>query len=194
MWRTDEELMLAFANGDELAFENLYYRYEKPILNFINRILMNSTEAETYCQETFFRVVRAKNKYEPKASFKTWIYQIALNLCRDRKRRMRHRSHLSLDSQAPLHADENLSLRDTVRDSSVNIEKQMEKHIMHGFVKKALAGLSPDEHFVITMKEYQGLKLVEISQIMNCPLGTIKSHCHRAHKKLAKALALYMEE
>ena len=45
MWQSDEELMLAFANGDELAFESLYYRYEKPILNFINRMLMNQTEA-----------------------------------------------------------------------------------------------------------------------------------------------------
>jgi len=99
MWRSDEELMLAFANGDELAFESLYYRYEKPILNFINRILMNQTEAETCCQDTFFRVFRAKKRYEAKAPFKTWIYQIALNLCRDRMRRRKRRSHLSLSGQ-----------------------------------------------------------------------------------------------
>jgi RNA polymerase sigma-70 factor (ECF subfamily) len=186
--------MLAYVNGDEIAFENLYYRYEKPILNFINRMLMNSTEAETHCQETFFRVVRAKNRYEPTAPFKTWIYQIALNLCRDRMRRMKHRSHLSLNGHASFQTDENVSLRDTVSDSSANIEKQMEKHEMQGFVKKALAGLSQDEHFVVTMKEYQGLKLSEIAGVMNCPVGTVKSHSHRAHQKLAKILAKYMGE
>ncbi len=186
--------MLAYVKGDEIAFESLYHRYEKPILNFINRMLMNSTEAETYCQETFFRVVRAKNRYEPTAPFKTWIYQIALNLCRDRMRRMKHRSHLSLDGQASFQTDENISLRDTVSDSSANIEKQMEKHEIQSLVKRAFAGLSQDEQFVVTMKEYQGLKLSEIAAIMKCPVGTVKSHSHRAHKKLANILAKYMGE
>jgi len=184
--------MLAYVNGDELAFERLYIRYEKPILNFINRMLMDFTEAETYCQETFFRVVSAKNRYKPTAPFKNWIYQIALNLCRDRMRRRKHRSHLSLDGQASFQTDKNVSLGDTVSDSSANIEKHMENQEMQGFVKKALAGLSQDEHFVVTMKEYQGLKLSEIADIMNCPVGTIKSHSHRGHQKLAKILAKYM--
>lgn len=186
--------MLDFINGDEAAFESLYYKYEKPILNFINRMVMNSTEAETLCQETFFRVVRAKKSYEPTAPFKTWLYQIALNLCRDRMRRMKHRSHLSLDGQASLHTDENVSLGDTVSDPSTSIEKQMEKQQMLGFIKKAITSLSQDEHFVVTMKEYQGLILSEIAGIMDCPLGTVKSHCHRAHKKLAKMLAKYLVE
>jgi RNA polymerase sigma-70 factor (ECF subfamily) len=192
MWRTDEELMLAYAHGDELAFETLYYRYEKPILNFINRILMNSVEAETCCQETFFRVIRAKKTYEVQAPFKTWIYKIALNLCRDRLRRKKHRSHLSLSGRASRQTEELVTLGDTISDAATDVEKQLEHQEMVGFIKEALLGLSQEEHLVVTMKEYQELKLSEIADILDCPLGTVKSHCHRAFKKLTKSMAKYL--
>lgn len=99
MGRSDEELMLSYRGGDEAAFEMLYRRHEKPLLNFFYRVVMNAVEAENLCQETFFRIVRARKKYEATAKFKTWLFQIALNLCRDRLRRMKHRSHISLNTK-----------------------------------------------------------------------------------------------
>lgn len=187
-------MMLAYKHGDEMAFEALYFRYEKPILNFIYRMVMNVTDAENLCQETFFRLIRARKKYEHTARFKTWFYQIALNLCRDRSRRMKHRSHLSLDGKASSHADENVSLKDIVSDPSANFEGHLETEELGNLIQKAIGALSEDEHFVVTMKEYQELKLSEIADIMDCPVGTVKSHNHRAHKKLAQILAPYIGE
>ena len=192
MGRSDEELMLSYGGGDEAAFEMLYRRYEKPLLNFMYRVVMNAVDAENLCQETFFRVVRSKKKYEATAKFKTWLFQIALNLCRDRLRRMKHRSHLSLNTQASSQNDGDIELQDLISDPSSDLEKHMETNELEALVQGAITCLPEEEHFVVVLKEYQGIRFSEIAHIMNCPIGTVKSLNHRAHKKLRKILAKYI--
>jgi len=192
MWRSDEELMLGYRDGDEDAFEMLYCRYEKPLLDFIYRMIMNAVDAESLCQETFFRIVRAKRKYEATAQFKTWLFQIALNLCRDRLRRMKHRSHLSLNAPAQSQNDGDVELQELISDPSSDLEKHVEKDELEALVQGAIASLPEDERLVVILKEYQELKLSEIADIMNCPIGTLKSLNYRAHEKLKKILAKYI--
>lgn len=192
MGRSDEELMLSYRGGDEAAFEMLYRRHEKPLLNFFYRVVMNAVEAENLCQETFFRIVRAKKKYEATAKFKTWLFQIALNLCRDRLRRMKHRSHISLNTQASSQYDGDIELHELISDPSSDLEKHMETEELGALVQGAITSLPEDEHLVVVLKEYQGTKFSEIANIMNCPIGTVKSLNHRAHKKLRKILAKYI--
>jgi len=192
MGRSDEELMLSYRGGDEAAFEMLYRRHEKPLLNFFYRVVMNAVEAENLCQETFFRIVRAKKKYETTAKFKTWLFQIALNLCRDRLRRMKHRSHLSLNTQVSSQNDGDIELQDLISDPSSDLEKHMETEELGALVQGAIMSLPEDEHLVVVLKEYQGTKFSEIANIMNCPIGTVKSLNYRAHRKLRKILAKYI--
>lgn len=192
MGRSDEELMLSYRGGDEAAFEMLHRRHEKHLLNFFYRVVMNAVEAENLCQETFFRIVRAKKKYEATAKFKTWLFQIALNLCRDRLRRMKHRSHISLNTQASSQNDADIELHELISDPSSDLEKHMETEELGALVQGAITSLPEDEHLVVVLKEYQGTKFSEIANIMNCPIGTIKSLNHRAHKKLRKILAKYI--
>jgi RNA polymerase sigma-70 factor (ECF subfamily) len=176
---TDETLMQQFRDGNKDAFEVLYRRYEKPVLDFIYRMVMDAAEAESLCQEAFFRVVKSRKRYRPTAQFKTWIFQIALNLCRDRLRRLRHRSHLSLNTPVRDHSDEGIEIQDLISDPD----------------QDAVAGLESlpqDEHLVVVMKEYQGMPYSEIAEIMNCPIGTLKSHNYRAHQKLKKILSKYL--
>jgi len=192
MGRSDEELMLSYRGGDEAAFEMLYRRHEKPLLNFFYRVVMNAVDAENLCQETFFRIVRAKKKYEATAKFKTWLFQIALNLCRDRLRRMKHRSHISLNAQASSQNDGDIELQELISDPSSDLEKHMETEELGALVQGAITCLPEEEHLVVVLKEYQGTKFSEIANIMNCPIGTVKSLNHRAHKKLRKILAKYI--
>jgi RNA polymerase sigma-70 factor (ECF subfamily) len=192
MGRSDEELMLSYRGGDEAAFEMLYRRHEKPLLNFFYRVVMNAVDAENLCQETFFRIVRAKKKYEATAKFKTWLFQIALNLCRDRLRRMKHRSHISLNAQASSQNDGDIELQELISDPSSDLEKQIETEELGALVQGAITCLPEEEHLVVVLKEYQGTKFSEIANIMNCPIGTVKSLNHRAHKKLRKILAKYV--
>lgn len=193
-WRTDEELMLRYRNGDAAAFETLYRRYEKPLFDFIYRFAPDSTDAESLFQEAFFRLVRAKKNYQATAQFKTWLFQIAMNLCRDRARRMKHRGHISLSSPSSSQDDSHGEIQDLVSDPSLAVDKSVEAGQLESAVKGAVASLPEDERLVVVMKEYQGLKYSEIAEITNRPIGTLKSINHRAHERLRSALAPYLGE
>lgn len=193
-WRTDEELMLRYRDGDAAAFETLYRRYEKPLFDFIYRLVPDSTDTESLFQETFFRVVRAKRKYRVTAQFKTWLFQIAVNLCRDRARRMKHRSHISLNSPLTSQDGCRAELQDLVSDQSPAVDKSAEASELETAVKGAVGSLPEDEQLIVVLKEYQGLKYSEIAEITNRPIGTLKSINHRAHERLRSTLARYLGE
>jgi RNA polymerase sigma-70 factor (ECF subfamily) len=193
-WKSDEELMLRYRDGDTGALETLYERYEKPLFDFIYRMVPNPTDTETLFQETFLRVVRARRKYQATARFKTWLFQIAVNLCRDRTRRMKHRSHLSLNSPISSQEGCRAEIQDLVPDPTPGVDKTVEDGELETAVKGAVRSLPEDEYLVVTLKEYQGLKYSEIAEIMNRPIGTLKSINHRAHERLRVALARYLGE
>jgi RNA polymerase sigma-70 factor (ECF subfamily) len=191
---SDEELMLDFRNGDEKAFDLLYRRYEKPLLNFIYRMTMNAEDAENLFQETFMRMVRAKRKYEATALFKTWFYQIAFNLCCDRVRKMKRRPYISLNAPTVINKKRKVELQEHISNPVEDSGKHVQHHEQEDLLKKAIAHLSVDEHFVVILKEYQEFELSEIAEIMDCPVGTVKSHCHRAKTKLKNILSKYMDD
>src|SRR4030066_690441 len=144
-WRTDEELMLRYRDGDAAAFETLYRRYEKPLFDFIHRLVPDSTDAESLFQETFFRVVRAKRKYRAMAQFKTWLFQIAVNLCRDRTRRMKHRGHLSLNSPLATRGESRTEIQDLVPDPAPAVDESVEASELEATVKGAVGALPEDQ-------------------------------------------------
>ena len=191
-WRTDEELMLRYRDGDTAAFEALYRRYEKPLFDFIYRMAPDPTDAESLFQETFFRVVRAKRTYRATAQFKTWLFQISVNLCRDRIRRMKHRDHLSLNSPLAPRGECCAELQDLVSDPSQAVDRSVEAGELEAAVKGAVGSLPEDERLIVVLKEYQGLKYSEIAEITNRPVGTLKSINHRAHERLRNTLAPYL--
>ena len=194
MLRSDEELMLSCRDGDEGAFETLYRRYEKPIFSFIYRMVLSAEDAEDLCQETFLKVVRAKKKYRASAKFKTWLFHIALNLCRDRIRRMKFRSHLSLSSPVFSQGSEEIQLRQSVCDPSSDPTKRAQTDEMNTLVRQAFTKLPEQERTVVILRQYHALKFSEIAEIMNFPLGTAKSLNHRGCEKLMKALSKYVEQ
>ena len=193
MWRSDEELMLSCRDGDRGAFEILYRRYEKPIFSFIYRMVLSAADAEDLCEETFFKVVQARKKYQVSGKFKTWLFRIAMNLCRDRLRRMKFRSHLSLDARVSSQTDEESQMQENVCDASSDPGKQAETDEMTTLVRRAFTVLTEQERIVVVLKEYHALKFAEIADIMNCPIGTVKSLNHRGRQKLMAALSKYVD-
>jgi len=186
--------MLSCRDGDEGAFETLYRRYEKPIFSFIYRMVLSAADAEDLCQETFFKVVRAKKKYRTTAKFKTWLFRIALNLCRDRVRRMKFRSHLSLNSPVFSQGSEEIQLRQSICDPSSDPTQRAQTAEMKTLVRQAFTKLPEQQRTVVILRQYHALKFSEIAEIMNCPLGTAKSLNHRGREKLMKALSKYVEQ
>ena len=80
MTRSDVQLMLGVREGDETSFELLLQRYRTPLVNFLNRMVRDTAQAEDLAQEVFLRVYRARKEYEPSAKFTTWLFRIATNL------------------------------------------------------------------------------------------------------------------
>jgi RNA polymerase sigma-70 factor (ECF subfamily) len=192
MQQTDEVLMQRYRNGEKDAFEILYRRYEKPVLDLIYRMVIDASAAESLCQEAFYRVVKSRKRYKATARFKTWLFQIAINLCRDRMRRMKHRSHLSLNAPIKSINDGGIELQDRISDPAPGAAVNLESQQLESLVKTAIASLPEEEHLVVVMKEYQGMPYSEIAEVMNCPIGTLKSHNYRAHQKLRKILSKYI--
>ena len=190
MWRSDEELMLSCRDGDEGAFEILYRRYEKPVLSFIYRMVTSAADAEDLCQETFLRVIRAKRRYQTNGRFKTWLFRIALNLCRDRIRRMKFRSSSSLDIPVSSRDCEDAEIRQAVVDPLPDPAKRAETEEMRRLLQQAFTKLTEDQRSVVILREYHALKFPEIAEIMKCP---IKSLNYRGHQKLLKILSGHID-
>jgi RNA polymerase sigma-70 factor (ECF subfamily) len=193
-WQTDEELMLRYRDGDTAAFETLYRRYERPLFDFIYRMAPNAADSESLFQETFFRLVRAKGRYRAAAQFRTWLFHIAVNLCRDRARRMKHRTHLSLNDPVFPGSDGREDGQSLVLDPATPVGVSVEAGELEAAVKGAIGALPEDERAVVVLKEYQELTYPEIAEIMGRPVGTLKSIHHRACERLRGALAPYLGE
>jgi len=189
----DEDLMVRYRKGDEDAFKMLYRRYEKPVFSFIFRILMNTVDAEDLCQETFLRLVIKKKKYQESGNLKTWIFRIALNLCRDRLRRKKFRSHRSIDATSRTQNGNIIEFEDALSNPDPDQIDYLEKDEMKVLIQQAFTKLPEKQRTVVILKEYQDLKFSEIAEIMKSPVGTIKSLNHRGHQKLKKILANYID-
>jgi RNA polymerase sigma-70 factor (ECF subfamily) len=177
---TDEELVEAFQSGDVSAFDLLVERWERKIRGAIYRILGSDEDARDLCQEAFLKAFRSLPNFKQQARFSSWLYQIALNLCRDRMRRRKGRKLVSLDDPA---ADHSSLLRQepTARDGVESVE-------MARLVADAVAALPEEQREVIVLKEYQGLTFVEIAEALDLPTSTVKTRLYRGLVQLREAL------
>lgn len=188
---SDEELVSRFCDGNDAAFEVLYRRYEKSLLNFINRVVLDENASEEILQEVLLRVVRHRKRYKHRASFKTWLFRITANLCRDWLRRQKHRGHLSLNASV-ISGNEKLELHETFEGNAPLPDEQVEQEELQALIRYAIATLSVEQRLVVSLKWYEGMKLKEIAELLECPLGTVKSYDYRANKQLRKFLEKYL--
>jgi RNA polymerase sigma-70 factor (ECF subfamily) len=147
----------------------------------IYRIMGSEEEARDLSQETFLRAYRALKAFKGEARFSSWLYQIALNVCRDRMRRKRGRSFVSLDE-----LDEaGQSLPAFTGPSALEIA---ERNDVARAVSAAVAALPEEQREVIVLKEYQGLTFLEIAEILGLPMSTVKTRLYRGLGQLRERL------
>jgi len=175
---TDEVLIARFQQGDNYAFDLLVKRYKDPLMNFVYRFLGNATEAEDVVQETFLRLFKNKHYYKEIAKFSTWIYTIAGNLAKTELRKRKRKKFFSINQH---HADE----RDfELPDTNATPDQATESLITDQIIQDAINRLSPKFKEVIILRDIQGLSYEEISEVIEVPLGTVKSRVNRARLKL----------
>jgi RNA polymerase sigma-70 factor (ECF subfamily) len=180
MGSTDEELVEAFRRGDLSAFDGLVARWERKIRGAVHRILGNEEEARDVCQEAFLKAYRALDSFKSEARFSSWLYQIALNLSRDRLRRRRSRPVVSLDEM-----EEAGAAFATHRPSAHDL---VEAGDLARAVAAAVAALPEEQREVIVLKEYQELTFAEIAEVLGLPPSTVKTRLYRGLSQLRVAL------
>jgi RNA polymerase sigma-70 factor, ECF subfamily len=189
---TDEDLMVAYQQGEVRAFEVLLTKHRKPIFNFILRFVGDKETAEDVLQETFMRVIRGAETYKRQAKFTTWVYTIARNLCVDMSRRRKHRKHASLD--APIGSDDNAgTLLDVVPSADMSSERQTINKQLHAEMQRAIDGLQEDQREVFVLREFMDMPFKEIAEVVGVSENTIKSRMRYALEKLRLELDRYKE-
>jgi RNA polymerase sigma-70 factor, ECF subfamily len=177
----EDELIQRWQDGEAGAFDELYTRHAPAIYRLGWAILQQSQAAEDVVQETFLRAHKARQRFDPsRASFGTWLYQIALNYCRSHLRR----KHL-LTIPWLRHNEETPELPDGRPGPEATALRSEYRRILW----EAVQNLSAPLREVITLHYYMELPAVEIAVMLNCPEGTIYSRLHNARRRLAEALA-----
>ena len=178
---TDEELVAAFQDGDASAFDQLVRRWDRRIHGAIYRVVGADEDARDLCQEAFLKAYRGLGTFKREARFSSWLYQIALNVCRDRIRRRRGKVSVSLDE-----LDDSGDVR--LRASAPSPLELVEARDLSRMVETAMAALTADEREVIVLKEYQGLTFPEIAEALEVPLSTVKTRLYRGLAQLRHRL------
>jgi RNA polymerase sigma-70 factor (ECF subfamily) len=180
---TDEELVARSVRGDAESFNQLILRWERPIYALAYRTIGREEDARDVCQETFLRAFRALPAFRGQAKFSSWLYRIALNLCRDWMRRERRVPVV----QAP----EGVDLMDLAVETepSESIEDLVARKDLAALVEKVMARLPEEQRTAILLKEYHGLTFQEIADVVGCPLSTVKTRLYQGLTVLRRELA-----
>jgi RNA polymerase sigma-70 factor (ECF subfamily) len=178
---SDEELVEAFQAGDTSAFDQLVSRWDRKIQGAIYRIVGSGEDARDLCQEAFLKAYRGLAGFKKEARFSSWLYQIAVNACRDRMRRQRGKTIVSLDEVT--NAGE-LPIKG-VAPSALEL---MEAGDLSRTVAAAVAALPEEQREVIILKEYQELTFQEIADALDVPVSTVKTRLYRGMTQLRQRL------
>jgi RNA polymerase sigma-70 factor (ECF subfamily) len=176
MLRSDEDLVAAVRAGEAAAFDQLMLRWDRKIRGAAYRVLGSDDEAREVTQEAFLRAFRHLQSFKEEARFSSWLYQIALNLCRDRLRRRRGREFVSLDVVTEAAPD---GLR--AEPSALDL---VEAKDLARVIAAAMKTLSEEQREVVVLKEYQGLTFPEIAEVLGVPVSTVKTRLYRALSQL----------
>lgn len=182
----DIKLMLGFQKGDESCFNKILSKYEKPLINFIYRFIGNQVDAEDLAQEVFLRIYKAKNKYEPKSKFSTWLYKIATDLCIDYQRKRKIKT-VSLDD--PVNTEEGEIVKEIPDLSQVTPDISIEKKQISETIRSALLSLPASQRLALTLKIYENKSYQEISEILGCSVSAVESLIFRARQNLKERLS-----
>lgn len=172
MGPTDEDLVAAVQAGDASAFDVLVRRWDRKIQGAAFRVLGSPDEARDVSQEAFMKAFRALRGFKQEARFSSWLYQIAMNVCRDKLRRRRGREFLSLDAVAE-------GLEPALHQRAV-ADQAVHSGDLARAVAAAIETLPQEQREVVVLKEYEGLTFPEISEILGVPLSTVKTRLYRA--------------
>ena len=181
---TDKELVRRARQGDGTAFDLLYTRYRHKVHSLVGRYLNRVEDVEDVAQETFIKAYRALPRFRGESAFYTWLYRIAVNTAKNHLASRHHRIQaVELDAEDADGGEVAAALQDNTGPE--DIARQGELKIA---IDSALAALPEDLRVALTLREFNGLSYAQIAEVLECPVGTVRSRIFRARAALDLAI------
>jgi len=185
----DRELAALAAKGRESAFRELLTRYERPVFSLVYRMVRDRALAEDLAQEAFVRAFGAIGSYDPGYKFSNWIFKIANNHTIDYLRKRKLDTISIHGSPHAANAEEESRTTLVVRATGETPHEYVENKELGAQIEAAIGALRPEYKSVILLRHVEGHSYDEIAEIMELPLGTVKTYLHRARNELKERLA-----
>lgn len=185
----DQKLVIRVQKGDNTAFDLLVRKYQHRVAKLVGRFVRDHAEAEDVTQEAFIKAYRALRGFRGDSAFYTWLYRIAVNTAKN---------YLESRGRRPMSLDLELEGLDTL-DGSEGLREQAtpERQLLTGeiatTIQRVLDLLPADLRMAIMLREIEGLSYEEIAEIMDCPIGTVRSRIFRAREAVDKELKPLLE-
>lgn len=177
----DEELMALLSKGDKRAFDELYNRYSGVLFGYFNKMLWRDREkAEDLVHDIFAKIIVNPLAFDVSRSFKTWLFAVACNMCKNEYKRKEVRKNTSIG------IDSHISV-----SSDINVLNEVQDRIFMSAFDESLIQLDDKHRDVFTLRHLQGFSLKEIADVLEINEGTVKSRLFYATKQLAEKLKEY---
>jgi RNA polymerase sigma-70 factor (ECF subfamily) len=167
---SDERLMVAFSQGTQEAFNELFRRYRQPIFGFFRRRITDATQAEELAQDTFLGLIRSAVNYRPSATFRTYLYAIAFNVLRAHRRKAMFRGMFT-----------------GTKEDEPSVRSSLDEEIM---LRDALNRLERVDREILMLREFEQLSYAEIAELAQLPLNTVRTRLFRARIALREMLTM----
>lgn len=179
---SDEELMRFYVEGDDRAFQEVYGRYENFMVNFFYRKLWsNRIKAEDFTHDLFAKIIAKPTSFDPSRSFKTWLFSVANNMCKNEYKKQEVRKNTAYDVPEGYEA----------KDTRMSADKEVDKGNFKEKLNQELKKLNEKHREVFMLRHFEGLSLKEIAETLEINTGTVKSRLHHATKVLAEKLVIF---
>jgi len=188
MQLTDTDLIIQAQKGDQNAFEELVYRYDRSVLSITMRYAINEDDAKDLYQEVFIRVYRGLKNFRFQSEFSTWLFRITTNVCLTYKSRSKEHLRVSIDTNFEDEENEFTAKEELIYDGS-SPEEISSGSDLGEIINAAVESLSPKQRMTFILKHYEGYKIREIAEMLNCKEGTVKKYLFDAIKNLRKKLS-----
>lgn len=187
--QTDQQLVDQVFKGNKHAFDLLVLRYQHRILALVSRFIRDQSEVEDVCQEAFIKAYKALPKFRGDSAFYTWLYRIAINTAKN---------HMVTKGRRPPGTDVDLGDADLAELPAELVdtgspEEKLSSTELHLLINNAIEELPEDLRTAFTLREFGGLSYEEITQIMDCPVGTVRSRIFRAREALDAVISPFIK-
>ena len=187
--QTDQQLVKRVQQGDKRAFDLLVLKYQHKIFGLISRYIRDHSEIQDVAQEAFIKAFRALPKFRGDSQFYTWLYRIAINTAKN---------HLVAKGRRPPGSDIDVEDAEHFEGASPLKDIETPENALFGdelkrVVNDAIKNLPDDLRTAVTLREFEGLSYEDIAEVMECPVGTVRSRIFRAREAIEKQVQAQMD-